>query len=119
VLISLLFVVRGYVITGDAIKIRRLLWSTTLPLRGLQSVEVLPNAMCRSMRLFGNGGLFSFTGWYRNRELGTYRAYVTDLNRTIVIRLSHRTVVISPAETDEFVAELKARHGSPVVPGSV
>ncbi len=43
-----------------------------------------------SLRLFGNGGMFSITGLYRNRALGNYRAFVTDLKKTVVLRFMKR-----------------------------
>ena len=101
------FVIRGYSITADAILVHRCGWTTRLPLAGLGSARAEPNAMSRSIRLFGNGGLFSFTGLFRNKALGNYRAFVTDLRRTVVLRYEKRTVVISPGEPDEFVRDLK------------
>lgn len=101
-----LFVIRDYTLAPGELRICRLLWITRVPLTGLQSAEFVPNAMSRSLRLCGNGGLFSFTGWYRNRALGTYRAFVTDLKPTVVLRFSGRTVVISPANPERFVSEI-------------
>ena len=57
--------------------------------------------------LAGYGGLFAFTGWFRNKKLGAYRAFVTDLNRCIVIRLPKRTVVVSPNSPERFIEALK------------
>ena len=73
-----LFVVRGYTITPDAILVHRLLWDTRLPREGLQSAAFEPGAMCRSIRTCGNGGLFSFTGWYWSKSLKSYRVFVTE-----------------------------------------
>ena len=100
------FVVRSYTITRDALLIRRLLWTTCLPLARLKSAEAVPRAMRGSLRTCGNGGGFSFTGWYWNKSLGHYRAFVTDINRTVVLRFEKRTIVISPAEPEEFVRQL-------------
>ena len=58
------FTIRGYTITADAILVHRLLWATRLPLQGLQSASAEPDAMRGSLRTFGNGGLFSFSGHY-------------------------------------------------------
>ena len=49
--------------------------------------------MRRGIRTFGNGGGFSFTGFYYNQRLRSYRAFVTDLRRTVVLRYAARTVV--------------------------
>lgn len=100
------FMIRSYAITEDAILIRRLFWTTRLGRSGLKSAEVVPKAMNKSLRTCGNGGGFSFTGWYWNKPLGFYRAFVTDLNRTVVLRFEKRTVVVSPGEPEDFVKEL-------------
>ena len=105
-LVALLFVVRGYTIETDALIIRRLLWTTRVPLIGLQSATFTPGAMRRSLRLCGNGGMFSITGWYRSRTLGYYRAFVTELNHTVVLRFANKTIVVSPDKTELFVAEI-------------
>ncbi len=103
---SALFVVRGYVVTADLITVRRLGWATQLPRAGLQSAQVLPDAMRGSIRTFGNGGLFSFSGCFHSKTLGAYRAYVTDPHRTVVLRFRDRTVVVSPDDPAEFVGTL-------------
>src|SRR3954464_11996498 len=97
-----LFTIRGYTVTPDALLVHRLFWTTRLPLAGLQSAQFEPNAMRWSIRTFGNGGLFSFTGWYRNKALGAYRAFVTDPHQTVVLHFPNRTVVVSPSVPAEF-----------------
>ena len=101
-----LFIVRSYAIEPNVLAIRRLLWTTRLPLAGLQSAELSPNVMRGSLRLFGNGGIFSITGLFRNRALGNYRAFVTDLKRTVVLRFPKRIIVVSPECPEKFVAEI-------------
>jgi hypothetical protein len=109
VLCCLPFIVRGYAITEDAILIRRLFWTTRLDRGGLKSAESLPKAMNKSLRSCGNGGGFSFTGWYWSKSLGFYRAFVTDLDRTVVLRFGTRTVVVSPDDPEGFANELNRR----------
>jgi len=103
---SALFTIRGYKVTSDAILIQRLFWTSRLPLSGLKSAQFEPNAMRGSLRTFGNGGLFLFTGFFRNKPLGAYRAFVTDPHRTVVLRFPSRTIVLSPSVPEEFVHEL-------------
>ena len=104
-----LFAIRGYSITPDAILIHRPLWVTRLPRTGLESACFQPNAMRRSIRTFGNGGFFSFSGFYWNKGFGAYRAWVTDPSRTIVLRYRpKRTVLLSPAAPDQFLRDLLA-----------
>ncbi len=107
---SALFTIRGYTITSDAILVQRLFWTTRLPRAGLQSAQFEPSAMRSSLRTFGNGGLFSFTGFFRNKGLGAYQAFVTDPNQTVVLRFSNRTVVVSPAAPEEFVRDISVRN---------
>jgi hypothetical protein len=91
--------------------VRRLGWSTRIPLEGLQSVVVDPDALKGSLRLAGNGGLYACTGLFRNKRLGLYRAFVTDLNRCDVLRLPKRPIVVSPDRPEEFVGAVKAAAG--------
>jgi hypothetical protein len=103
---GLLLTIRGYTVTPDAILVHRLAWSTRLPLSGLESVEIASDIMRGGLRVFGNGGLFSFTGFFRNRALGAYRAFVTDPHRTVVLRFAKRTVVISPSMPEDFLQDV-------------
>lgn len=108
---ALPFVIRGYVVTDEGILIKRLWWNTVLPCDTIVSAEVVPNAMRKSIRTCGNGGLFSFTGFYWSKQLGHYKAYVNDLNRTVVVRTKKRTAVVSPDDPDAFVEAVRALKG--------
>jgi hypothetical protein len=100
------FMVLGYEVTEDAILIRRPFWKTRLSRTGLMSATLEPRVMSRAIRTCGNGGGFSFTGWYWKSGMGAFSAYVTDLNRTVVLRFENRTAVVSPGEPEDFVKEL-------------
>jgi hypothetical protein len=106
--VSAAFMVRGYVLADSTLIIVRLGWESRLDLSRLNSATVDPDALRRSLRLFGNGGFFSFTGWFRNKKLGIYRAYATDTRRAVVLRFSDKTVVITPDDPQRFVAEINA-----------
>lgn len=107
-LASALFVVRGYELHDDALHVRRLFWTTHVDLGELRDATVDPEAGAGSLRLFGNGGLFSFSGWFRNAKLGRYRAFVTDWQHAVVLRASACTVVLSPKSPAGFVHDLQA-----------
>lgn len=104
--LSALFTVRSYTISGGCLLIRRLLWSTRLPLSGLMRAQVENLALGRCIRTCGNGGMFAFTGWYWSKPLGHFRAYATDCRRAVVLRFIHRTVVVTPERPEEFAAEI-------------
>ncbi|MCK5115789.1 MAG: hypothetical protein KAR44_04265 [Candidatus Aegiribacteria sp.] len=105
--ISLLFTVRGYSISENIFRVRRLLWYTDIDISMLQSVEYDPKAMTGSLRTFGNGGLFSFSGSYKSGKLGSFRAYVTDFRKCVVITAARQTVVVSPGNPELFVEVLR------------
>jgi hypothetical protein len=104
-LVCALFAIRGYTITADAILIHRLFWATRLPLAGLKSARFEIAATQWAIRA-GNGGFFSCTGFRYNRTLGFYRVFATDGARTVVLRYTNRTVVVSPADPEAFVRDL-------------
>jgi len=105
-LAALPFVVRGYRLEESRLVVQRLLWETRVDLEGLRSARHDPGAMAGSIRTFGNGGLFSFSGRFRNSSLGPYRAWVTDPKLAVVIDLGDRTLVVSPDRPREMAERL-------------
>lgn len=101
--IAALFMVTGYTISPTGLVIHRLLWSTVMPLPAPVEAMVDPAACTGSMRLFGNGGLFVYAGWFRNQRLGRYRAFATNFAFTVVLRSAGRTIVITPDSPAAFV----------------
>ena len=104
--IRAVFTVRGYVLTPNQLTVQRLGWETQIDLHKLVSAEADQDAMTRSLRLFGNGGLFSFTGLFYSRKLGSYRAYATHLKRCVVLRFQEQVIVITPDRPDDLVDQL-------------
>jgi hypothetical protein len=105
------FAILGYTVDDEEIGIRRLFWTTKIKRDGLQSAEMIPKAMSGSLRTCGNGGLFSFTGWYWSKKLRSYRAYVTHREKTVVLRFAKRTLVVSPDDPQRFADDLNGKVG--------
>lgn len=105
------FVVRGYFLDSNTLLIQRLWWRTRIPLSALRSVAHDPSALRGSIRLCGNGGLFSFTGWFWCQSLGRYRMFATDLKRAVVMLFEDRRIVVSPDRPGDFVNEVRRRCG--------
>jgi len=103
---SILFVVTGYTVDGNDLYIRRLLWRTRLSIDGLSRFWLEPSACTGSVRIIGNGGLFSYTGLYQSPMLGRYRLFATDFTRSVVLVLPKRVIVITPATPRAFVDHL-------------
>jgi hypothetical protein len=107
-LTAALFLVSGYELDGRCLLVRRLLWATPVSLTGIRKTYHDPAAMKRSLRVFGNGGLLSITGIYKNKSLGWYRAFVTDPSHAVVLVLPNRVVVISPSDPLAFIQQLRS-----------
>jgi Bacterial PH domain len=97
------YVVRGYTLTQDEIIIRQLGKITRLRLDDVQSVEGKPDALKGAWRLLASAGIFSYSGWYWSRELKRFHAMASDPSRTVVIRLTKRTLVITPHDPQQFI----------------
>jgi hypothetical protein len=107
-IVAALFAVNGYRIEPGMVLIKRPFWVTKVELNGLESVEFVPDAMgLWSLRIFGSGGAFGYIGWFRNSTLGMFRVWATDRHRTVVLKISGRTVVISPDNGERFVEVMK------------
>ncbi len=104
----LFFSIQGYSLRNGKLLIHRLGWSNAFELAELTKIEVNPQAMTGSIRLFGNGGLFGFTGYFRNTILGKYRAFVTDTARCVVLQFGDRIIVISPDDPQELKQAIDA-----------
>ena len=103
----LLLGVNGYTVRDGRLLVHRLGWATKFDLSGLSGLEINPHAMMGSIRLFGNGGIFCFVGWYRASVIGRYRAYVTDPAKSVVLEFGNRKIVVSPDDPEAFVDALR------------
>jgi hypothetical protein len=103
-----LWIVSGYQVAPGVLLVRRLLWTTSIPLDGLSMVWLDPEVTKGSIKVFGNGGLFAFTGVYQSPKLGRYRAFVTDPRYGVVLARSRGIVVVTPADPESFVRQVKA-----------
>lgn len=107
-LLSALFMVRGYVLTNDEIIVKRLGWVTRLPLEGLVNVAGDDAAMTGSLKLFGSSGFMSYTGVFWNRKIGRYRAFATDPARAVVLSYPARKVVVTPDDPQRFIVRARS-----------
>jgi hypothetical protein len=116
--ISFLNMVSGYTLSATHLEVERPLWNTAFPLAQLVSVAGDQEIFKGSLRLFGNGGLFSFTGYFWKRGLGCYRAFATDPGRAVVLKFRRRIIVISPDDPQHFIVRART-HLASVTPSIV
>ena len=108
-----LFTVRGYELAGGVLKIQRLFWKTCIPLHSLADAEVRPGSFGWAIRTFGNGGLYSFSGWYYQKSLGSFRALATRTSDAVILKFNDRKpIVITPENPGHFVEAVRARESS-------
>jgi hypothetical protein len=106
--ISCLLTIRGYRVARNTLYIRRLAWETKVDIADFEDAEVLPpGTIGAQVRLFGNGGLFSFSGWYWSKKLGRYRMWVTDPKLQLVLNCRSRKIVVSPDAPEEFIRAVR------------
>ena len=99
-----LFTVRGYAVADGCLKVRRLFWVTCIPLRTLTGAEWRRGPFGWAWRMFGNGGLYSITGWYHQKSLGTFRALATRFSDAVILTFSDRKpIVVTPDDPGGFV----------------
>ena len=110
--IAFLGIVSGYTLTAAQLEIERPLWNTAFPLAQLLSVAGDQDVFKGSVRLFGNGGIFSFTGFFWKRGLGCYRAFATDPGRAVVLKFRNRIIVITPDDPQRFIVRVRTHLAS-------
>jgi hypothetical protein len=116
--IAFLSSVSGYKLTATQLEVERPLWNTAFPLAQLLSVAGNEDVFKGSIRLFGNGGIFSFTGLFWKRGLGCYRAFATDPGRAVVLKFRHRIIVITPDDPQHFIVRVRT-HLASATPSAV
>jgi hypothetical protein len=107
IVFSLPFAVRGYVLSRGTLLVKRMGWYSRIDLHGIRGVESDPKAMGGSIRTFGNGGLFGFTGMYWSRRFRIFRVFATDFRYAIVLHLQKGIVVITPDDPQAFVRDIR------------
>jgi hypothetical protein len=105
------FLVRGYRVDGSSLWVQRLFHANRIDLRGLRSVELRAKAFAGAIRTFGNGGLFSFTGRYWSRELGSVRAYAMDTGPALLLHWDDHKVLLTPADPKALAERLRQAAG--------
>jgi len=111
--LALLFVVfayspRGYDIAEGSLVIRRMAGSVRLPLLELREARQATKDDFRGcVRVWGNGGLFGYTGTFRTATLGKSTWYLGDRSRAVVLRFGGKTVLVSPGDVEGFLEAMR------------
>lgn len=85
--------------------------SLTIPKDKIVDIGRLPKSYVdESIRTFGSGGFCGFLGKFRNKTLGDYTMYATELKDLIYILTSDKQAyVFSCTRADEFIEFVRSR----------
>ncbi len=108
-----LFMIGGYTLEDARLRVHRLGWSSSIDLADLQNIHADPEAMKRSWRICGNGGLFCYAGYFRSGKLGNFRPFVTDPKCSVVLRTAQKIYIVSPEDPERFLVALADQYGAP------
>jgi len=106
-IVSVLFLIRGYSVTNDAVQILHFGWATSLKIKDLTEVEKVPFEAMNGIGLFGIWGIFSFTGIARNSTYGIHRRYLTNRFHAVALKFGSKTIVVSPDDPGKFINLLR------------
>ena len=104
--------VRGYRLVGNELRVERAVFPVRFPLDHLTEVVADRAAMRWALKIGGNHSLGVMAGRYRSKHLGSFRAYLTDPERAVVLRWPDRCLVISPRQPTWFIEAVRKRTGS-------
>jgi hypothetical protein len=100
---------RGYRLEGRALLVTRLAGTVRIALDGIREVRCATPEDYRSyIRLWGSGGLFGYYGLFRTAKLGKSTWYMTNRSRGVVVITAAKTVIVSPDDTNGFLAAIQA-----------
>jgi hypothetical protein len=106
--ITYFYMPRFYVVTDEALLIKRRAGNFRIPISSINKIELASKEDMRlTMRTFGNGGMFGFTGYFRNSKFGKMRWFVTQRTNYIVITTNdQKKYVVSPDEPEMMADDL-------------
>jgi hypothetical protein len=100
---------RSYIVTEEAILVRRLIGPAELRLEdAVDAREARREDFRGTLRLWGSGGLFGYFGIFRTPGLGNCRWYVTNRSNMVIVSTRSKTAVFSPDDVKAFLAAVRA-----------
>lgn len=104
---------KRYEVTDEAVIIGRG-WpfsDVRVPISEIREVRRVKLNPYTTMRTFGVGGLYGYSGRFRGTDVGAFYGAITDNTRTVFIAATSDGYVISPEDPEQFVADMQARIG--------
>jgi len=103
-----LYAPQGYVVDESGITVTRKRAPVHIEFESIKEVSRIErDRFMKSLRIFGNGGLFGYYGSFRNKELGNFKMYATHGDCGVLID-ADKTYVMTPDRADEFVEVVRS-----------
>jgi hypothetical protein len=103
---------QSYKITEGGIIINRPIGSKLLGFSSIKHIKRVENDdLGFVLRLFGNGGLFGFTGLFKSRFQGDLTFYATQQRNYVIVETDLKKCVLTPDEPFDFVKNVESRVG--------
>lgn len=100
---------KSYSVSEKGIGIHRPLSSIFIPLNEIKKVEDKEISAFKTIRLWANGGIFSLSGAFYNKQDGKFWMYAKN-NRYVMIH-ANKKYVVSPDEKEQFIIKIKNHLG--------
>ncbi len=99
----------GYSINESVIIVNRLILPFKINRKEIANCSIVSkDEMSGTYRTFGNGGLFGYTGYFRNTKFGNMRWFATQRKNYVLIEKSNgKKIVITPDIPEDFIEALK------------
>lgn len=97
-----------YEVLSDKIIVQRPFDSVSIPTSSLTARRLEKKDIRLSIRTFGIGGVFAYTGTFWNSKFGSMTWYVTDMNKAVLLTDSRSNkTIVSPDDPEKFIAALQ------------
>ncbi|MCK5561051.1 MAG: hypothetical protein KAJ51_10675, partial [Thermoplasmata archaeon] len=96
---------KKYTLSEKEIRIIRPISSISIPINEINKVEDKEINVFKTIRLWANGGVFSLSGVFYNKQDGKFWMYAKN-SRYIMIH-ARKKYVLSPDEKEQFIIKVK------------
>lgn len=100
-----------YEVGISEVVIKRFVGDLTFQFKDIQEIKLLGREQLSwTLRTFGNGGLFGYTGKYWNRKLGSMDWYATQRHQGILLILkNNKKVFVTPDQPQHMFNQINER----------
>jgi hypothetical protein len=96
-----------YFVSDKTIRIQRPVKSISIPVNKLTRIEPIKINVFKTIRKWGNGGLFSITGLFYTKEHGDFWVYAK--NNNYIMLYADKKYVLSPDDKELFMQTVKSK----------